>query len=99
MNNAEPWPTEDAATKAVDAAARDAYERYRRTLAPREAPEFDELEANVRLHFREVVLPTVWAALTALPDPRYAAFEQGAASVEYAGGGVTYGDNPYSSGL
>lgn len=84
---AEAWPTEDAATKAVDAAARKAYEdrvaRLRRRipekvqaeLGPR--TEWVDLPPEIALDWREQVLPIVWAALEALPDPRRAAWELG----------------------
>ena len=104
----ESWPTEEAATKAVNAAAREVYERLRQARMG-DAPTWDVLDAPTKLPFREAVLPTVWAALTALPDPRYAAWEEG-----YAGGISDaafecegYGtpptpyphENPYPSGL
>lgn len=103
---AEAWPTEDLATKAVDAAARDAFERFKEadggiTL------DWDDLDAVTKLRFRESVLPIVWAALTSLPDPRYAAWEEGkiagADDAMYEERGVgPYPDypheNPYPSG-
>lgn len=102
MPNAEPWPTEDAATKAVDAAARRAWEvdvAKRRTVFPpgMKFPDFDDLEPTQKLEIRNAVLPLVWAALTALPDPRYAAFEQGAEAGQ--AWGANYAENPYPSGL
>lgn len=79
---AEAWPTEDAATKAVDAAARAAYEagvKARREVFPPSAtfPEFDELSANEKVTVKNGVLPWVWAALEALPDPRHGAWVEG----------------------
>jgi hypothetical protein len=42
-----------------------------------------------------MVLPMVWAAISALPDPRHAAFERG-----YAAGRVhSTAGNPYPSGV
>lgn len=99
--SAEPWPTEDAATKAVDAAARAYYDeqiKARREVFPPSAvfPTFDELEPEVRLGLREGVLPLVWAAVAALPDPRYATWTEG---VIAGGNGLDTTDNPYPSGL
>jgi hypothetical protein len=93
MPTAESWPTEDAATGAVDAAARDAWTRFAATKSwDGNPPGFDDLDATVQLQFREVVLPAVWAALTALPDPRYAAWEQGRTAGEIFQG---IAENPY----
>lgn len=84
---AEAWPTEDAATRAVDGAARKAYEdraaRLRRRipekvqaeLGPR--TEWVDLPPEIAIDWREQVLPIVWAALEALPDPRHGAWTEG----------------------
>lgn len=96
MSNTEQWPTEEAATRAVDAAARDAWTRFADSKDwGGEAPGFDDLDATVQLQFRNVVLPAVWAALTALPDPRYAAFEEGRAAGERESMLRGEADNPY----
>lgn len=93
---AESWPTEALATEAVDSAARkvytdwatDAHENVGVVL-----PSYNELGPTQKLQYRHSVLPIVWAALTSLPDPRYAAWEEGRAA------GLTATDNPYSSGI
>lgn len=108
MSNPVPaWPTEEAATKAVDAAARRVHqdwadeilEKLGATVQP-----FDEMPPAEQLPFRESVLPVVWAALTALPDPRYAAYEHGFADGEQherwrRDGGSKPANNPYPSNL
>lgn len=76
------WPTEEAATLAVDAAAKAAYDdniKARKEVFPPSAtfPEWDDLHPTEKLQIRESVLPLVWAALAALPDPRYTAWEAG----------------------
>jgi hypothetical protein len=60
-------PTEHEGTVAVDAAARAVYDAQRRSM-PSGAASFDDLDVLQRNHFRESVLPFVWAALEALPD-------------------------------
>jgi hypothetical protein len=95
VSTTEPWPTEEAATAAVDAVARKVYEQQ---FPPgSQFPTFDELPANDKVTVRNSVLPLVWTALEALPDPRYAAWEQGL----QAGISTTSAQfsNPYSSGL
>ena len=114
MAGKEAWPTEDAATKAVDAAARVQWENIRQAYAmdphPQFLPEFDLLPAAKRLEVRQTVLPTIWEALKALPDPRYAAWAEGYAAgssdtaFESEGSGNPPGlvyphENPYPSGL
>ena len=103
----EAWPTEDLATKAVDAAAKDLFERSN----PHARTSWTDLDAGVKLEIRSAVLPIVWAALTDLPDPRYAAWAEGhsAGSSDATWECVGYGDpgpdhaypheNPYPSGL
>lgn len=59
--------TEHQATVAVDAAARRNYDLQADGLDG--APPFDDLHRTVQLELRELVLPIVWAALEALPDP------------------------------
>ena len=106
LSAAEAWPTEDLATKAVDAAAKDLFERSN----PKALTPWAELDAGIKLEIRQAVLPIVWAALTDLPDPRYAAFEEGraAGSSDTAFEAEGYGnppglvyphENPYPSGL
>lgn len=108
MAEKEAWPTEDLATKAVDKAARTAYERSVANYAA-EVPDWDDLPATTKLDIRQSVLPLVWAALTGLPDPRYAAWEEGraAGSSDTAFESEGFGtpppsyphQNPYPSGL
>jgi len=111
--SAEAWPTEDLATKAVEAAARKVWadrareglEQFGAVLLP-----YDELSPVDRRNLGEAVLPIVWAALTDLPDPRYAAWTEGYVagssdgSYESEGSGNIEGliyphENPYPSGL
>ena len=93
------WPTEDAATKAVDAAARKLRELHKKTMPP-SAPDFDDMPPTVQLEYREMVLPLVWAALASLPDPRYAAWAEGLAHGQRPGvvAAVAHLDNPYTPG-
>lgn len=108
MSAAEAWPTEDLATKAVDAGARASYERAVANYAD-EVPSWADLDPIQKLALRESVLPLIWAALTDLPDPRYAAWEEGraAGSSDTAFESEGYGtppssyphENPYPSGL
>lgn len=100
---AEAWPTEAAATAAVDAAARKHWETFKAGLEKQRAderlvlPPFDELHPVQQLAQREAVLPLVWEALKALPDPRHAAWAEG-----FTSGASTMApflENPYPSGL
>lgn len=91
------WPTEAAATQAVEAAAKAAYDadvKQRREVFPPgvEFTEWDDLEPTAKLAVREAVLPLVWAALSALPDPRRAAWFAGYDHAEIIG---IRDDNPY----
>lgn len=106
MSAAEAWPTEDLATKAVDAAAKDLFQRSN----PKALTSWEDLDAGVKLEIRSAVLPVVWAALTDLPDPRYAAWTEGHiagssdGAFEASGSGDIEGlvyphENPYPSGL
>lgn len=107
MSAAEAWPTEDLATAAVDKAARKFFEdRY---PEPR-MRQYDDLMPSQKLALRQSVLPIVWAALTDLPDPRYAAWTEGYVAgssdgaFEASGSGNIPGlvyphENPYPSGL
>ena len=112
--SAEAWPTEAAATKAVDAAARRAFEDSRRETAeatgiPLERyADWDDIGKVVQRQWRERVLSTVWAALSSLPDPRHTAWTlgyvagQSDGAFEAAGSGedVVYPhENPYPTGL
>lgn len=71
------WPTEAMATVAVDAAARNFYETNVTVPEGGSKPSFDDLPATAKLQFRQAVLPIVWAALSALPDPRRVAWFEG----------------------
>ena len=75
--------SEQEATAAVDAAARKFYEDQAAVLLdvlvddlPQSA-RFDARPPLEQNHYREVVLPIVWAALEALPDPRRSAWLEG----------------------
>ena len=78
---AENWPTEAAATAAVEAAAKKVYEDGRlaseRTHGPGLIRPWDELPAIGKQQIKQQVLPIVWAALQSLPDPRYYAWQEG----------------------
>lgn len=96
---AETWPTEAAATAAVDAAAAAAHKLGRdallETLPPSTAarlPKWEDELPPVKMQWRQRVLPIVWAALEALPDPRHTAWLEGL----YCGLRRGYeDDNPY----
>lgn len=104
---AEQWPTSGSATAALKAAAVKAYEASVRgqardaaliTNVPYEEPEippYDGLPERVRRSLEEELLPIVWAALAALPDPRYAAWEAGYIAAD---NGRDESINPYPSG-
>lgn len=97
---AEAWPTEAAATAAVDAAARKAWDDVRGALTPSlSRTEFDDLPVERRLEIRNGVLGMVWAALEALPDPRHAAWQQGHDTAYDIHPGNPAATNPYPSGL
>lgn len=109
----EAWPTEHAATVAVDAAARAAYEadvEQRRKVFPPGVRfrTWEQYPADKKLEIRQAVLPIVWAALAALPDPRHGAWAEGReagyddAMYEERGVGPYPAyphKNPYPSGL
>lgn len=104
--SAEPWPTEEAATKAVEAAARKVYEtdleNSRQVFPPGVVfATWEQLSPNKRLEIRQQVLPVVWAALEALSDPRHAAWANGyhAGVMDEFRSEADSSDNPYPSGL
>lgn len=111
--NAEAWPTEAAATAAVEAAAKKAYDmevEVRRHAFPPGVifREWEQIEPAQKIRLRVAVLPLVWAALGAVPDPRHVAWaegrEAGHADAMYeergTGANSTYPhENPYPSGL
>lgn len=98
---AEAWPREADATVAVEAAARKTYEdgmAARAEVYP-EGTQFtpwDDLGPVGKLEVRNAVLPIVWAALAALPDPRHEAWAEGF-NCDYEGDG--WPPNPYPSDL
>jgi len=78
------WPLESDATVAVAAAARKLFDISRAEIQATLRPDassslstWEEIGPVGQLQFREAVLPTVWAALEALPDPRRAAWAEG----------------------
>lgn len=95
------WVNEAAMTAALDAAARKAWElsceeRAKSYPPGTRFPDYDELLPMAKHRFAEQVMPIVWAALSALPDPRYAVWEEG----YVAGVASPEADtNPYPSGL
>lgn len=94
----EAWPTEEAATVAVDVAARKVFEAQRPDIPGVPQVEWEHLSPTVKLGIRESVLPIIWAALAALPDPRYAAWIEGFEE----GSDDTFGSTgacPYPSGV
>lgn len=74
-------------TAAVTAAAKTAHylgnESLRETLPPSalaRLPGWEDIGPLVQNQWREMVLPMVIAAIDAVPDPRYAAWEEGYAA-------------------
>lgn len=97
--SAEAWPTEEMATRAVEAAARKVYEGQE--PEPGLLP-WEKVPPLAKNQIKNAVLPLVWAALTDLPDPRYAAWEEGLASAyfDFESGAIeSEVDNPYPSGV
>lgn len=92
------WPRESDATVAVDAAARKLYddmvaEHHKLSNEGPFFPHWDLLEPTTKLGYRQQVLTVVWAALSALPDPRHTAWLEGL----YCGLRQGYeDDNPYA---
>lgn len=86
MSAPEQWPTEAAATAAVDAVAKKMYEQQAES-AGYDLPSWEDADPMVQLRAREAVLPLVWQVIAALPDPRYVAWEEGNAAGDV--------DNPY----
>lgn len=79
--SAEAWPTEAAATAAVDAAARKLWDMQRVMLPPSMGDMvYADLAPMRKNDLRRAVLDVVWAALYSLPDPRYIAWEEGRAA-------------------
>lgn len=114
MSAAEAWPTEAAATAAVDAVARKAFDDARQATAEatripiEKYADWEHCGPVVQLQWRERVLPLVWATIAALPDPRHAAWAEGNAAgrsdgiYEEVGFGPNPSyphENPYPSGL
>lgn len=98
------WPTEDMATKALEAAARKLYNDQ--ASEDPGSPSYDELSPVSKNEIKVALLPAVWAALEALPDPRHVAWTEGHAAgygdggFDAAGSGpYEYAENPYPSGL
>lgn len=96
------WPRESDATVAVEAAAKAAWEASTPASLIGIPLKWDELSPLDKSAIRNTVLPLVWAALSALPDPRHGAWEEGFASAAYdfeAGEIERDVPNPYPSGL
>lgn len=100
------WPRESDATVAVEAAAKAAWEASTPASLIGIPLKWDELSPLDKSTIRNTVLPLVWAALSALPDPRYGAWNEGYhAGYEDGGfdeggyGAYEYAVNPYPSGL
>lgn len=80
-------------TVIVDAAAKGRYaEAIQRAAREFDArlPEWDELPPLEKNRWREAVMMTVWDAVAAMPDPRYAAWLEGLNAYP-----LTADDNPY----
>jgi hypothetical protein len=75
MTAVEPWPTEAAATVAVEAIARKAYENIAGAFPG--YPTWEQAEVALKHKTREQVMPIAWSVLEALPDPRRAAWAEG----------------------
>ena len=91
------WPREADATIAVEAAAKAQYDALvtkRREIFPPSVvfPDWDDLDMVMKRNIKDEVLVPVWAALSALPDPRYTSWLEGL----YCGLREGYeDDNPY----
>jgi hypothetical protein len=103
--SAEAWPTEAIATAAVEAAARKTYEdgiaeQAKVYPAGVEFTSWDGLGPVGKLQVRQAILPHVWAALQALPDPRREAWAEGFMYGQgHADHPTAYLENPYPSRL
>lgn len=92
--------TEHNATIGVEAAARLVYETNREATAESlrrsgvlpTAPPWDDLSPLAQREFREAVLPIVWEALKAIPDPRREVWLEG---YIVADNGGSEESNPY----
>lgn len=82
--------SEHVLTLAVDAAARVVHEKAR-AEAGGETPPWEGLSKPEQLPYRWHVLSVVTAAIEAIPDPRFAAWEEGFA----AAWRVDDNENPY----
>lgn len=102
MSAAEKWPTEAVLTPASEAAAREAYGAQVRHARQHVHPsqwgtflEWDDLDPVVRFRIADSVTSIIWAALSAVVDPRREAWLNGYLS---ALAGVAESDNPYGGG-
>lgn len=84
------WPREGDATVALEAAARKVYESSRQPSDPA----WRDLLPGSQNAIKSSLLPIVWAALDALPDPRRGAWLEGYLTADN-GGDVS--ECPYSS--
>lgn len=94
--------SEHDATVAVEAAARKAYDTGREEAVRRLAPEYvarlsdwDDISPFEKTQWRTLVLPTVWAALDALPDNRWAIWNEGRHALAVKCGCDVDVENPY----
>ena len=89
---AEAWPTEAMSTAAVEAAAKSHYENMLKAHPGAEWLVWEDVHPVEKRNFKESILPLIWAALQALPDPRAAAWDEGFNN-DYEGDG--WPPNPY----
>lgn len=91
--SAEQWPTEAAATAAVEALAEKLFS------GQRPGQSWADADPLVKHHIRESVLPLVWDVINVLPDPRHAAWEEGWSAGEshdrLVANGYPMRENPY----
>lgn len=72
-----PLYTERVLTAACTAAGRAVYEQNVKASEEEGAPPWDDLPLEIQRAFIDAAIPIAWAALNALPDGRWAIWEQG----------------------
>lgn len=79
MTNIEPWPTEGAMTAALDAAAAEYRLLALKDMGadPADVTDWADLDGSTKHVWASPLVSIVHKALTAIEDPRYAAFERG----------------------
>lgn len=97
--SAEAWPTEAAATAALDAAAKAEWERaHARAEVP--APPWEDAPIAMKNQIRNALLVIVWDALKGLPDPRRGPWSEGFSHGQiHPESAEAYLDNPYPASV